>query len=213
MRRVLSILIILFPFFALVDSNNEDYDIYSAFLREKLQDTFDGHFEKVIIINQYENRYDDLLSVAEYDTDSLSKYQLSEIYFSSSSEELTQNLIENKGLRELIKELYSDFDSHPKIDIKLLSIERLELDTITMDEYVQFFGKNFRRVGKGWKTIEKKFGTRLVIELSKIKYKGNFALFYFGYHCGELCGGGDLIFLEKENGKWQTLGELRLWNS
>lgn len=39
------------------------------------------------------------------------------------------------------------------------------------------------------------------------------ALFYAGYYCGPLCGGGSVYFFERKNGKWTISGQAMVWIS
>ena len=213
MQKII-IIILLFSYnFGFSQSEQDDYEIYSLVLNDRLENWFENHFQKVVLINKYENRFDDLELVEEYAADSLADYQRNMLYIYSSTRELTLELVKNKNLRKLLADLEMDIKSPTKIKTELLSIGKVELDTLSMEKYVSYFGKNFKRIDKGWKKIEKKFGTRLVMELSKIKYMDNYATLYYGHHCGGLCGAGRLIIMEKKDGKWTILGDLKLWDS
>ena len=213
MLKKLTIILVFSFNFGLSQSELDNYEIYSLVIKDRLENWFDNHFQKVILITKYKNRFDDLELASEYAADSLADYQRNMLHIYSSTEELSKKLLENKKLRRLLADLESDFKSHQKIKTELLSIGKVKLDTLSSEKYVRFFGKKFKRIDKGWKKIEKKFGTRLVIELSKIKYKDNYATLYYGHHCGGLCGAGRLVIMEKKAGKWEILGELKLWDS
>ncbi len=214
MRKTLTIILIFSLNFGFAQSEKDDYEIYSVVLTDRLENWFENHFKKIVLINQYENRFErDIDGITEYTPDSLADYQVNMVYIYSSPETFAPKFIENTTLRKLLADLESDFDNHPKIKTELLDIGQIEIDTISTEKYYRHFGKKFKRIEKGWKKIEKKFGTNMIIELSKIKYQDNYATFYYGHHCGGLCGAGRLIMMEKTDGKWKILGEFRLWDS
>jgi hypothetical protein len=213
MQKII-IIILLFSYnFGFSQSEQDNYEIYSLVLNDKLENWFENHFQKVVLITKYENRFDDLELVEEYAADSLADYQRNMLYIYSSTRELTLELVMNKNLRKLLSDLEMDIKRPTKIKTELLSIGEVELDTLSMQKYLSYFGKNFKQIDNGWKKIENKFGTRLVMELSKIKYMENYATLYYGHHCGGLCGAGRLIIMEKKDGKWTILGDLKLWDS
>lgn len=213
LKKILFILLSFCHNFGFSQSEQDNYEIYSLVINDRLKNWFDNQFQKAVLISKYENKFDDLEMVEDYAADSLADYQRNMLYIYSSTEDLSKKLVENKNLRKLLADLESDFKSHPKIKTELLSIGKIKLDTISSEKYLKYFGKKFKRIDKGWKKIEKNFGTRLVMELSKIKYLDNYATLYYGHHCGGLCGAGRLVVLEKKDGKWTILGELKLWDS
>lgn len=213
MKKIIIIILFFSCNFGFSQSEQDDNEIYSLVINDRLENWFENHFRKVVLITKYENRFDDLELAEEYAADSLADYQRNMLYIYSSTRELTLELVKNKNLRKLLSDLKMDIKSSTKIKTELLSIGKVELDTLSMEKYISYFGKNFKRINKGWKKIEKKFGTRLVMALSKIKYMDNYATLYFGHHCGGLCGAGRLIIMEKKDGKWTILGDLQLWDS
>lgn len=212
MRKNVEILLLFVSLFGFSRSEIDNYEIYSLVIKDRVDAWANNNFHKVILKSNYETKMKDIDLLSEFAADSLQDYQENMIEIYASSKELSNNLIENYNLRKLIAELKLDFKFHPKIKPEQLSIGNIDLAIMSNEQYNRFFGKKFERIDKGWKKLKKKFGTQLFIELSKIKYKGNYSVLYYGQHCGELCGFGRLIILEKNNGKWEILGDLVLWN-
>jgi hypothetical protein len=54
-----------------------------------------------------------------------------------------------------------------------------------------------------------------VIAISRLLFNDKFdkAIVYYEFNCGRLCGHGQLIFTEKNNGTWKIIEYKRLWDS
>src|SRR5690606_33694684 len=116
-------------------------------------------------------------------------------------------------LKNVILGLTSDFEKHPKIKTDLRNLNGMQAQIITSEKYYSFHQRGNKYKKNGWKKIEKKFGTNLVFQLSKVKYNENYASFYYSYHCGGLCASGNIIIMEKIKGEWKVLKGFELWVS
>ena len=91
---------------------------------------------------------------------------------------------------------------HPAIDYELVDSAQLE--------------SFFKRGGVDWVAFYKRFpGSPGIMTFSRVGFSedGTQALFYLSNHCGELCGGGMYVVMEKRNGTWAIERELEMWIS
>ena len=188
-------------------TEKDDYELYSLILNQRLE----LGKEKMVLIEQLMEEFDESYEVLDHKSDSITKLDLNMLY-SMTFKDTTfiKRISKEKDLRNVIIKLTSDKSKHPKISAKLLQKKSTEIETITYGKFVSFF-KNKKRIEKGWKRIEKKYGTDKFVEFSQVRYKGKFASTYYGIHCGSLCGSGNIIVFEKVNGKWKILTEINLW--
>jgi len=67
-----------------------------------------------------------------------------------------------------------------------------------------------------WLAYYKQYpGASGVVTWSRVGFnaEGTQALFYEGYRCGELCGTGHHIVMEKKNGSWMLGPDIVVWVS
>jgi len=91
---------------------------------------------------------------------------------------------------------------HPAIDYDLVDSAQLE--------------PFFKRGDPGWFAFYKRFpGSPGIITFSRVGFSedGTQALFYLSNHCGELCGTGMYVVMEKRNGSWAIGKEIEMWIS
>lgn len=211
-RKIIIILFVLVSLFGFSQSEKDNYEIYSIVLKDRLENQFEGSISKIILVNRIQNTNDGLEMLEHYAADSLEGFQVSMIQNYSSPPELTTMLIENKDLRKLLAHLKSDFEVQSKINPKFLTIENIELETISNRIFQKLIRNSNKSINKNWDKIEKKYGTRFILQVSKIKYMDKLATLFITYQCGGLCGAGRLLVLEKEHEKWNILGELVLFD-
>jgi len=192
---------------------SDDYEIYSLILEELLNSNNDGNKESVLIIERFVNRFKlSDYELFDYETDSVTSPDISFLYANGVKKSFIQKLQKDLTLKTAIKELMSDFENQPIIQVDLLESDNLSFETISFEKYESFFGKR-KRKSNSWKRIKRKYGVEKVIEFSKVNYEGNFATTYFGLNCGGLCGNGLFIILERINGEWSTIARINLWES
>jgi len=101
--------------------------------------------------------------------------------------------------------------STQKIKIKSFINPVFNLTSINKRKFISFVKRD---LNKGWNQIDKKFQSNWVAEFSEVSFSGNYAAVYYGYHCGGLCGSGQLLVLEKkESANWVVISRINLWMS
>lgn len=101
--------------------------------------------------------------------------------------------------------------STQKIKIKSFVDPTFNLKSISKRKFNSFFKRD---IDKGWDQINKQYQSNWVVEFSKVSFSGNYAAVYYGYHCGGLCGSGQLLVLEKkESANWVVISTINLWMS
>ena len=77
-----------------------------------------------------------------------------------------------------------------------------------------FFAKD-KRIPAGWEGFEAEFGAKTYLTISRPAYSVDRrrALVSLGSHCGELCGSGHLIELEKTSTGWHAVRVVSTWIS
>ncbi|UPS90879.1 hypothetical protein [Bizionia sp. M204] len=210
MLKKLLLIILFLSNLSFSQTDKDNYEIYSKVISEQLKFGIDNKTDSIILIEQYVPKFPPEFDiVADFTADSIPDWAYNFLYTQTYRNEEFVNRIKNdKELKNAIKEFTTDFINHPKLNAELLKTDRLNIQIITSEKYYSYFGKKFKRIDKAWKRIKKKYGTRSVIEFSKVKYYKNFATVFYEHHCGGLCGSGNMVVFEKKNGKWVILSEI-----
>lgn len=84
---------------------------------------------------------------------------------------------------------------------------------ISRDELNAIF--NSGDYSKAWNTFRDTYDADAYGDYSRVGFSPapNSALVYTGTHCGDLCGSGILILLEKQAGEWRTVSHVMTWIS
>ncbi|HLV40363.1 hypothetical protein [Xanthomarina sp.] len=210
MKKLL-IFIFLVSQLSFSQTEKDDYELYSMILTQQLKLGNKSKKEKILLLEQFMEEFDGNYEVLDHKSDSITKLDMDMLYIMTYKDSTFIKRISNeKDLRNVIVQLTSDKSEHPKIHANLLNTQSIEIETITDKKFSSFFG-NSKRIDKGWKRIEKKYGTDKVVEFSQVNYNGQFASTYYGIRCGSLCGAGNIVVFEKINGKWEILTEINLW--
>lgn len=213
--KKLLIIILFLSNLSFSQTDKDNYEIYSKVISEQLKFGVKNKTDSIILIEKYIPKFPPEFDVvANFTSDSIPNWALN--YLSTQTYQngaFIQRIISDKELKTAIREFTTDFQNHPKLNAELLKTDKLNIQNITSDKYYSYFGKKFRQIDKAWKRINKKYGTRHVIEFSKIKYYKNFATVFYEHHCGGLCGSGNMVVFEKKNGKWEILSEINFWMS
>jgi len=88
----------------------------------------------------------------------------------------------------------------------------IDYEIITSDQLESFFKTH----GYSWPAYYKQYpGSNGILTWSRAGFNadGTQALFYFANHCGELCGGGSYVVMEKRSGRWVIEKEIEMWIS
>ena len=91
---------------------------------------------------------------------------------------------------------------HPSIDYELVSSAQLEP---IFCKHCGFWPAYYRRFP----------GSPGILTFSRVGFSadGTQALFYLSNHCGDLCGTGLYVVMEKHGGRWTIEKEIEMWIS
>lgn len=211
MRKLIIYILSLSLNFSFAQTEQADYEIYSIIINDITKDWFNKPLNSILIVKQYKNKSkEDFSLINELTLDTISPFALDLLLRDYTLRKRFKNDQELKGV---ITDLISDFKNHPKIKTELLNLNNLKVKIITSKKNYSFHRRARKHKENGWKKIKEEYDTNLVFKLSKVKYKGNYACFYYSYHCGGLCASGNVVVMEKVNGVWKILNNFELWVS
>lgn len=213
MKKLLTIFILFFfHYLCYSQSHIDDYQLYSLILSERLKLGNDKE-DKIVLLEQLSKEYDNEFEIFDNQSDSISDLEVNMLYSITYKDTIfIKKIIREKELKKVIISLATDKSEHPKIKAELLQNPKIKIEQITYKKFTSFFGRP-NRIKKGWRRITNKYGTNKFVDFSKVIYNGQFASTYYGIHCGDLCGSGNIVVFEKVNGKWKILTEINLWMS
>ncbi len=212
MLKKLLTLILLISQLSFSQTEKDDYELYSLILTDILELGNTSKTDSILLIEKYNNRFeksDYEIFDPKYDSVTKLDYSYVSIYKDTV---FLKRLLKEPVLKKIIVDLTSDFENHPKIMADLLTKDNLFVRPISSEKFSSFFGKKGWRKNS-WKKINKKYGIREVVELSKIHFEKNLASAYYGVRCGGLCGNGGFVIFEKINGQWEILTTINMWES
>lgn len=211
MLKKLLTLIILVSQLSFSQSEKDDYEMYSLILSERLELGKNAEKDKFVLIEQFTEEFDGTYHIFNHENDSITKSDLNMLYSMTYKDTIfLKRLTKENDLRNVVVKLTSSKSENPKIKADLLKRPLLEIETITYKKYSSYFSK-WRLINRGWKRIERKYGTDKVVAFSQVKYQGKFASTYYSINCGGLCGAGNIVIFEKVDGKWKIVTEINLW--
>ncbi len=210
--RLISIALVLLPYFAFSQQTPGDYAIYSQYLKvfqsskkvekmyfvvKDLGDSVEYQDEGVI------GTVKDLTLYLKGDK----SVTFSDVYF--TFRDILSTLKKDSLWIPVIDELSAKIKQ--KFEIENKFSPDLHTIIISEDTYHLYF-RNFNHIEKSWEHFHKHYPLpSALISLSKIAGDGTRTVFYFSERCGGLCGDGELVFFQKENGKWKFLAKSALW--
>ena len=190
------------------------YLVYNVILNDRVENWFEHHFDKVLVVESFENKFDlDLELIDKVTNDSLRINYVRTLRAYTKPSTFASRFFDSKELRQLARNLQQDFKDHPSIKKKWLDVDAAKIEMISAERYYGYFGEELEELGDVWDKIWRKHGTKMVIELSKVVFKNEFAAVYYAHRCGGLCGAATLVMLENRGKKWEIIGEFNLWNS
>lgn len=179
-----------------------EYEIYSTIINNKEINWTNKN--TILVIRNIKLGDDSIFFLEELNSDPNLVLSLS--YF---DEESVNKYLKDQNYQDAILGLLKT--SNQKIKIKSFINPVFNLKPINKRKFNSFFKLD---VDKGWSQINKKYQSNWVVEFSKISFSGNYAAVYYGYHCGGLCGSGQLLVLEKkESSNWVIISTINLWMS
>ena len=207
MQKTLLFILIFTVYFGYSQSEKDSYDIYSSNINIVIEDWFDKPLKSILIVKKFKNKYEEDFSLINVlAQDSIPIYALDWLVRDSI---LRKRFIKDNTLKKSITELTKNFKNHPTINKELLKLNNVEIKVIKSSKYYSFH----KRHKNGWSRIEDIYETNLVFQLSKIKYTGKYATFYYSYHCGGLCASANFVIMEKIGSEWKLLKNFQLWVS
>lgn len=207
LKPILKLFIMLFPFILFSQTEKDDYEIYNELIKANV----DNNLDTIILIKKMKPDLVDFSSIEELVSDTLNENTIYPNYFLVTNDvEFLKRVFHQNQIKEVIKNLISDFQNHPIIEVEKLRLANTKLISISNKKYNSFFRGKHKKIDLGWKKIKSKYKSDFVIKFSKIKYVGSFASVYLEYSCGGLCGSKDFILMEKINNEWKVLKQLNI---
>ena len=212
--KKLIIILILFPHLIIAQTVESDHILYNLAMVRWNSLGIGPNIDSVVLIKKLHKKlvpFD--ITFSDYDVDSYEHPEAVYLY-TEVGKNMTffDRIIDDKILVETLRTLTKNFGKHPKIQSKLIRQQALRIKPISWWRYYAFHFPTFRRVNM-WKKIKRKFGASYVLMFSEVEYKGKYAAFYYAYHCGGLCGSGDIVVFEKVDNQWRSLGKVNIWMS
>lgn len=122
--------------------------------------------------------------------------------------------ISNKNY-QLSEDIINDYRSKNENDLKLKDNFSVQNKVLFLSEKEE--SQFFRKVQEnGWVKFHKKYPkAKGIVSFSRIGFnqENTQALVSVSFGCGFLCGEGNFILLQKENGKWTIQNKIGLWVS
>lgn len=179
-----------------------EYEIYSTIINNK---EINWTNKNTILVIRNVKLSDDSREFLE-ELDSNPNMVLSLSYFDN---EAVKKYLKDQNYQDAILGLLKT--STQKIKIKSFVDPTFNLKPINKRKFNSFFKRD---IDEGWDQINKQYLSNWVVEFSKVSFSGNYAAVYYGYHCGGLCGSGQLLVLEKkESANWVVISKINLWMS
>ena len=215
MLKKLLLIILFISQLSFSQTEKDNYEIYSKVISERLEFGTSDKVDSIVLIEKYIPKFPPEFDVVtDFTADSIPDWAINYLHIQTYKNDVFIKRITNDSeLKKAVKDFTIDFENHPEVNAELLAKPNLKIQSISSKKYYSFFGKKFKNIDKSWKRIKQQYGTRHVIEFSKIKYYKNFATIYYEHHCGGLCGSGNIVVLEKKNENWVILSEINFWVS
>jgi len=197
-----SILMIITSNFDVYGQSYNEYEIYSTIINNKEINWTNKN--TILVIRNVKLDDDSREFLEELTSDPNLVLSLS--YFDNES---VNKYLHDQNYQDAILGLLKT--STQKIKIKSFVDPTFNLKSISKRKFNSFFKRD---IDKGWDQINKQYQSNRVIEFSEVSFSGNYAAVYYAYHCGGLCGSGQLLVLEKkESANWVVISTVNLWMS
>lgn len=208
------LLLLLFPQLIFAQSEDSDYELYNQALARWNKLGISSKVDSIVLIKKLHKKLVNWdIEFHDFGVDSYRHPDFDYLYLKAGKNmALIDRLIEDSSLIASLQSLTKKLEPYPKIRSKLFLNEKLRVKPISWWRYYSFHFPRFRRPTI-WKKIKRKFGARYVVMFSEIEYSEKYAVFYYAYYCGRLCGSGDLLVFEKVGNQWISLGKLNFWMS
>ncbi|WP_350289770.1 hypothetical protein [uncultured Croceitalea sp.] len=192
-------------------TEKDSYEIYSSTINRLVENWFDPPIEAIIVVERYSEKFkQDFSDIMDLTIEKIPKSTLS-WYVRDSL--LQQRFLNDQNIKKVLRDLFANFNNHPKIKSELLNVNGVEIHTLNSKKYHSYLNRGQKWRKNGWKRLENKYNSKFAIQFSKISYQGNYASFYYEYLCGDLCAAGAIALMENAEGEWKVLKEFNLWES
>ena len=212
--KKITIILFLLPHLIIAQSEESDHKLYNLAMVRWNNIGIGPNVDSVVLIKKLHKklvRFE--ITFSDYGVDSYEHPEAAHLYTELGKNMIFfDRIIEDKSLTTTLQTLTKNFGKHPKIQSKLLRQQKLRIKPISWWRYYSFHFPVFRRVNM-WNKIKRKFGAKYVLMFSDVEYQGKYAVFYYAYYCGRLCGSGDIVVFEKVNNQWRSLGKVNIWMS
>ena len=211
MQKPILFLLIFSLNLCFAQTEKDAYEIYSEIINGLVQDWFDPPIEGIVLVEQYNEKYkQDFSFINELTFDTIPSAALN-WYVRDSIE--YRRFTTDKNIKGVLADLFSDFKNHPKIQSDLLNTPNIKITTLTSKKYYSYINRGKKWNKNGFIKLSGKYNAKFAIQFSTIKYRENYASFYYEYLCGGLCAAGSVVLIEKIEGEWIVFKEFNLWES
>lgn len=209
MKSILFIILFFVSFF--LSAQQQDYDIYSSVLNYELKNFYGQKLDSlqaIIIVERINTERMTIDDIHEIATDTVKNYMVSYINTYCDGE-LNKRFLSEIDIRRAVNGVTIDVKNQPKIESSGIKPPFPNIKIHSLKTAGRYSDTNSKV--KFWEKIQQKFKTHSIFEFTKISYYGSFASLYVSHSCGELCGNGRVIVLEKLNGKWVVIVGFTIW--
>jgi len=211
MQKLVIILSFLLINIGYGQTEKDCYAIYSNTINKLVENWFNPPVEAIIVVEQYVEKYEqDFSDIKDLTIEKIPKSTLS-WYVRDTL--LQQRFSKDHNIKKVLRDLFTNFNNHPKIKSDLLNVNKVEVHTLNSKKYYSYLNRGKKWKKNGWKRLKNKYNSKFAIQFSKITYEGNYASFYYEYLCGGLCAAGVVVLMENIRGEWKVVKEFNLWES
>jgi hypothetical protein len=213
MRKILAVIALLMPFSGFCQSKTDDYTIYSNYFRDFNKNRHGKHTFVVNISTDYAKN-DDVLGISSV-LDDFRAYVKNKTVGGAFFRNffLTDTLKKGTLWLPLISKLTQNMHKPHVIQSKFS--KDLQVYMLLYTEHDKYFGESSDKSNDyGWATFHENYPDHAaLVDLSEVVSDGKRAVFYFGWHCGGLCGDGSLVMFYHDGSGWHLVASIIMWYS
>ncbi|HEY4325397.1 MAG TPA: hypothetical protein VGN20_15480 [Mucilaginibacter sp.] len=208
MMKLMFLSLLLWSCILKAQDDKESYAIYSQYLKQFRNEKGSTDFVVRTSTDNIRKYHSDDVSGVVTGIRGYVKGDFSfEFFFRPRVNDLRKDTLWIPLIDELSKKIKNEFI------IKSEFAPDLQTILISNNIYKKYFGNN-KQTEKNWNRFHTQYPIpAFLIDLSEIASDGKRAVFYFGSHCGGLCGHGALVLYYKDGSEWKFLTTISLWDS
>jgi hypothetical protein len=207
---ILIVIILSLPCVGFSQSNADDYDIYSSYLKSYQKQTGKG-INYVIRVSGDFKKYNNASDIAGILIDFrnyLKDGKDAGLFFQCSF--FRDTLKTDTSWLQLIGQLHQKMQKEYNIQNKFS--KGLQISMLTDSHYTEYFDNG--NIEQGWSAFHDDYpDNSLLVSLSQIINDGKRAVFYISQQCGGLCGAGYMVLFYKDVSGWRFVGTIPIWMS